>query len=63
MHRQKGAEDRGERLHYAHAGGHTQQPSRKPQAERLQQKDAQQVGRARADCLENGEHVHALLKM
>ena len=47
----------------AEAGGHSQQASREPQAQRLQKKDAQQVGRSGAHRFQNRQHVHALFEM
>ncbi len=63
MNRKQLAEDRRQRSHYAHARGHAKHTSGQPQPQRLQKKNAQQISRSSAHCLQNGQHVHALLQV
>ena len=63
MNRQQLAEDGRQRGHDAHAGGHADKTAGEAEAQGLQQKDAQQIGGAGADGLQDGQHVHALLQV
>ena len=63
MHGKQLAKSRGQRRHHRNASGYAKQSAGETKAERLQQKDAQQVGGIRADGFENGQHVHALFEM
>ena len=57
------AERRRQRHHDADARGHAQQRSGQSERERLQEKDAQQIGGIRANGLQNRQHVHALFEV
>ena len=63
VHRKQLAKNRRKRSHHSHARGHAQQSAGQPKPQRLQQKNAQQICRARANRFQNRQHVHALLKM
>ncbi len=63
VNRKKLSEDKGQDAHDAEAGGHAQHAPGHAETKRLQKIDSQQITRLRADSLEDGEDVHALLKV
>ena len=63
MHRQQVAEDRGQRQHHSRARGYANDRSGEAEAHGLQQKNAQQIARPRADSLQNRQHIHPLLEV
>ena len=63
MHGEQRPERCRQRHHDADTDGDAQQSAGEPEAQRLQQKDAQQIRGIRADGLENRQRVHVLLEM
>ena len=63
MHGEQRPERCRQRHHDADTSGHAQQSAGEPEAQRLEEKDAQQVCGIRAEGLENGQRVHMLLEM
>ena len=63
MDGKQAGEGRGQSGHDADACGDAEQSSGEAEAERLQKKDAEQIGGGCADGFEDGEHVHALLEV